>query len=376
MTGKGVPTRRTLTNAATQAPLAVAAYGRQNCSMHRRRFLAAGAALSLAPLAARAQGRPLRYADMHSHYAMWGKDASKTSIRAGMEQGGLLLIARKFVGDGPVIRLMAGGYGVHRAAAPGELAASFDSRVPQMRARHRSEGLAEVLDAAALERVLQARTPAVALAVEGGDFLEGKLERLEAARKLGVVHLQIVHYRVSEIGDICTERPVHGGLTAFGKSVVAECNRLGMLVDVAHCTAAGIDQALEVSRKPLISSHGFVASYEPSYTMDGARARGLHLPVAKRIAAKGGVVGFWALGQQFRSLGGMADAIAEASEKLGPAHVGIGSDIAGMPTTVMPTYAAFAELAELLQKRGLKGEDLDNVLGMNYVRVLRQALAA
>ena len=94
------------------------------------------------------------------------------------------------------------------------------------------------------------------------------------------------------------------------------------------------------------------------------------------MVAKGGVVGFWALGQQFRALHGMADAVADAAEKLGPAHVGIGSDIAGMPTTVMPTYAGFAELAELLEARGLKGEDLENVLGMNYVRVLRQALAA
>lgn len=344
--------------------------------MDRRRFLAAAGSLALLPRSPRAQGRALRYADMHSHYGMFGKDGPTQNIRAGMEQGGLLLIARKFVADGPVIRLMAGGYGVHRAAAPGELAANFDKYVPLMRARHRREGLAEVLTAADLERVLRERTPAIVLASEGADHLQGDLKRLEAARALGVVHLQIVHYRVSEVGDICTERPVHGGLTAFGKSVVAQCNRLGILVDVAHCTSSGIDQTLEISAKPIISSHGFVASYEPSFTMDGARARGLHLPVAKKIAAKGGVVGFWALGQQFRALRSMAEAVADAAEKLGPAHVGIGSDIAGMPTTVMPTYAAFAELAALLEQRGLKGEDLDNVLGKNYVRVLRQALAA
>jgi membrane dipeptidase len=342
--------------------------------MDRRRFIVAAGALGLVPFAARAQGLPLRFADMHSHYGMFGKDGPAQNIRAGMEQGGLLLIARKFVADGSVIRVMAGGYGVHRAAAPGELAANFDKNVPLMRARHRREGLAEVLSAADLERVLRERVPAVVLASEGADHLEGDLKRLEAARTLGVRHLQIVHYRVSEVGDICTEPPVHGGLSAFGKSVVAECNRLGILVDVAHGTAAGIDQALDISTKPVISSHGFVASYEPSHTMDGARARGLHLPVAKKIADRGGVVGFWALGQQFRSLGGMADAVADAAAKLGPALVGIGSDIAGMPTTVMPTYAAFAALAEQLEKRGLKGEDLDNVLGMNYVRVLRHAL--
>jgi membrane dipeptidase len=344
--------------------------------MDRRSFMAAAGALGLAPFAARAQARPLRYADMHSHVLMLGKDAGKGNIREEMLKGGMLLVARKFVSDLPVIRMMVGGFGAYRAAAPGELAGSFDKNVPLMRARHQREGLAEILSAADLERALKEPTPAIALAAEGADFLEGELQRLERARAMGLVHLQLVHYRVSDVGDICTERPVHGGLSAFGRSVAAQCNRLGILVDVAHGTAAGIDQALEISTKPIISSHGFVASYEPSYTMDGARARGLYLPVARRIAAKGGVVGFWALGAQFRTLGGMADAVLDAAERLGPAHVGIGSDIAGMPTTVMPTYAQFAELGEILARRGVKGEDLDNILGMNYVRVLRQALAA
>lgn len=338
--------------------------------------MAAAGALSLAPLAARAQARPLRYADMHSHVLMLGADAGKGNIREEMLKGGMLLVARKFVSDLPVLRKMTGGFGAHRAAAPGELAGAFDKNVPLMRERHRREGLAEVATGADLERVLKDPVPAIALAAEGGDFLEGDLQRLERARALGLVHLQLVHYRVSEVGDICTERPVHGGLSAFGKQVVAACNRLGILVDVAHATSAGIEQALEISAKPVISSHGFVASYEPYYTMDGARARGLHLPVAKKIAAKGGVVGFWALGAQFRTLGGMADAVLDGAGKLGPAHVGIGSDMAGMPTTVMRNYVEFAELGEILARRGVKGEDLENILGMNYVRVLRQALAA
>lgn len=339
--------------------------------MHRRQFIVAASALGLVPRTLLAQGRPLRYADMHSHVGLGNRDG----IREGMMKGGMLLIARKYISDHPVIRLMAGGYGAHRAAAPGELAGLFDRNLPLMRERHQRDGLVEVLSLADLERVLKDPVPAVALSAEGADFLEGDPKRLEAARAMGLVHLQLVHYRVSDVGDICTERPVHGGLTAFGKQVVSACNRLGILVDVAHATSAGIEQALEISQKPVIYSHGHVAGYEPSYTMDGARARGIHLPVAKKIAAKGGVVGFWALGSMYRSLGGMADALLDAMEKLGPAHVGIGSDMAGMPTTVIPTYSAFAELGEVLAKRGVKGEDLDNVLGMNYIRVLRQSLA-
>jgi membrane dipeptidase len=344
--------------------------------MDRRHFILAAGALGLFSRPLLAQGRPLRYADMHSHVLMLGRDAGKGNIREEMEKGGMLLVSRKLVADLPVIRMMAGGIGTHRAAAPGELAAFFDKNVPLMRVRHRREGLVEVLTAADLDRVLKERVPAVALSVEGGDFLEGDLKRLEAARAMGVVHLQIVHYRVSEVGDICTERPVHNGLGAFGKEVVAACNRLGILVDVAHATSAGIEQALEISTKPVIYSHGHVASYEPSYTMDGARARGIYLPVAKKIAAKGGVVGFWALGSQYRSLGSMADALIDAAGKLGAAHVGIGSDMAGMPSTAIPTYVEFAELGEVLEKRGVKGEDLEGILGANYLRVLKQALAA
>jgi len=270
---------------------------------------------------------------------------------------------------------MAGGTGAFRAPAPGELGGLFDKFVPQMRERHRRDGLVEVLSAADLERVLKNPAPAVVLAAEGGDFLEGDFKRLERARAMGLVHLQLVHYRVSEVGDICTERPVHNGLSAFGKEVVAGCNRLGILVDVAHATPDGMAQVIELSSKPVIYSHGHLADYAPYYTMDLVRARGIGLPQAKAIAAKGGVVGFWALGSQYRSLGAMADALAGAAAKLGAAHVGIGSDMAGMPSTAIPTYVEFAELDGLLEKRGMQAGERDGVLGGNYLRVLRQALA-
>ena len=340
--------------------------------MDRRQFIGAAGALALLPWAARAQARPLRYADMHTHFGLRNRD----SVREAMAKNGMLLVARKYISDYPVIRMMAGGIGAHRAAEPGELAGLAEKNLPGMRERHKRDGLSEILSGADLERVLKEQVPAVVLAAEGADFLEGSLKRLEAARALGLVHLQLVHYRVSDVGDICTERPVHKGLTDFGKEVVAACNRLGILVDVAHATSAGIEQALEISTRPVIYSHGHVADYEPSHVMGGTRARGVHLPVAKKIAAKGGVVGLWALGSMYPTTGAMAIALLDAAEKLGPAHVGIGSDMGGMPTTCIPTYAEFAELADDLARRGLKGEDLDGILGMNYVRVLRQALAA
>src|SRR5262245_58477993 len=222
--------------------------------MNRRNFLEAAGALTagaLWPHPAQGQVRPLQYADMHSHIGI----RAGTDIRGELAASGMLLVARKIVADSPVIRSTPGqGWRLAREPAPGELAGYFDATLKRMHEQHRREGLVEVTTAAMLERLKAGGVPGVALAAEGGDFREGDLKRLESARAAGLVHLQLVHYRVSELGDISTERPVHGGLTPFGREVVAACNRLGVLVDVAHGTSALIEQALELAAKPIVYS--------------------------------------------------------------------------------------------------------------------------
>jgi membrane dipeptidase len=343
--------------------------------MNRRRFLrTAGAfvAAAIAPPAARSQGRPLRYADMHSHIGIRGT----MDIRGELAGNGMLLVARKIVADGPVIGSVPGqGWRLAREPAPGELSAYFDRALARLREQHRREGLAEVASAAALERLRGGSAPGVVLAAEGGDFLEGDLKRLEAARTAGLVHLQLVHYRVSELGDIATERPVHGGLTAFGKEAIASCNRLGILVDVAHGTSALIEQALSLAARPVVYSHGHVTSSEPHYTQNPVRARAIHKPMAEAIAKKGGVVGIWPLGSMYRTLDAYAGALIDAAEALGAAHVGVGTDVAGLPSSVMPGYAEFPALEEALARRGIKAGDIEGMLGGNYLRVLGRSLA-
>jgi membrane dipeptidase len=345
--------------------------------MNRRHFLASTAAAvgaALAPRWARAQARPLRFADMHTHIGILRGTAN---VREAMTKNGMLVLARKIVADGPVIRRTPGkGTQMYREPRQGELAQHFDDWIEKVRAQHRDERLPEIVSAEALDRAVGAGEPAVVIAAEGADFLAGDLKRLEAARALGLVHLQLVHYRVSEVGDISTERPVHNGLTAFGKDVVAACNRLGILVDIAHGTSAVIEQALDLAAKPIIYSHGFVSQGEPYWTNGALRARAIHKPLALKIAAKGGVIGIWPIGSMSRSLDAYADRLLEAAETLGPAHVGVGSDMFGLPTTVIPDYEAFPALEEILAKRRVSGEDSANILGRNYLRVLRQSLAA
>ena len=341
--------------------------------MKRRQFL--GAAGALAAMAVThplmAQKRPLRFADMHSHIGM----LKPIDLRDEMTRTGMLVVARKIVADYPVIRSVPGqGWRVSREPKPGELAGFFDSWVERVRSQSKREGLVEVVSAAALERSLSGDAPGVVLAAEGGDFLEGDLKRLEAARAAGLVHLQLVHYRVSELGDISTEPPVHGGLTAFGKEVIGACNRLGILIDIAHGTSALIEQALELAAKPMVYSHGHVTASEPHFSQNAIRARAIHRPLAVKIAQKGGVIGIWPLGSMYRSLDDYAGALIDAAAALGAAHVGVGTDFAGLPSSVIPSYGEFGVLEELLAKRGVKAPDVENMLGGNYLRVLRQSL--
>ncbi len=341
--------------------------------MNRRRFLASAGALALMPTFARAQDRALKYADMHSHA---GVGRRIDNMRALMVENGLLIIARAISTDRPVTHTVKGRRTVAREAQPGELAANFEMRLAELQAALEREGLTEIVSAETLEQVLIRRTPAAVIAAEGGDFLEGSLQRLEAARRSGLIHLQLVHFRVSEIGDISTEAPRYGGLSAFGREVVAACNRLGILIDIAHGTSALIEQTLELSTQPVIYSHGQPGTAEPHYSQRLTAARSIYMPIARKVAQKGGVVGIWANGGSYSSLDSYADALLALAETLGAAHVGVGTDMDGMRKMVVPTYREFLDLAELMVKRGVGAADLDNLLGGNYIRVLKRALAA
>lgn len=349
--------------------------------MHRRELLKlAGATLAagLLPRVVAAQpqpqppSQPLRFADMHTHLGL----KPGYPMRESMARNGLLVIAEKTIPDGPLLKRFSGRLRSTRDARPGEMRGNFESAFARRREAAAREGLVEIVSAAALDRVLRERMPAMALSAEGADFLEGDLAYLEKARAAGLVHLQLLHYyRASVIGDIATEEPVHGGLTAFGRDLVRSCNRLGMLIDVAHCTTAGIEQVLEISTKPVIYSHGQDSTRLPDPGRGVTGARAIYAPLAKALAQQGGVIGLWPLWHSFAHIDLYADEIARLAGVYGARHVGIGTDMFGLTRSVVPDYDAFALLPELLSRRGMQAADIDAVLGGNYLRVLRQALA-
>jgi membrane dipeptidase len=210
----------------------------------------------------------------------------------------------------------------------------------------------------------------VILAVEGGDFLEGRLERVQEAYERGVRSIQLTHYRVNELGDIQTEAPVHGGLTPFGRDVIRELNRLGMVVDVAHLTLDGVRQAVEVTRKPLLLSHTVLQTNF---------ARSISAEHARLVAGSGGVIGIFPVNSGgYHGFSGYVQHIGRMIKAVGVDHVGIGTDMDGIsPATFVSwtDYSRWPSLAAALLAEGRSREDVGKLLGGNFLRVYRASAA-
>jgi membrane dipeptidase len=130
-----------------------------------------------------------------------------------------------------------------------------------------------------------------------------------------------VHYRVNEIGDVQTEELVHGGLTAFGRQVVAECNHLGVIVDCAHATFETTVGVLEVSSQPIMVSHSHLGRAERHHP------RLLSAGHAQEVAEAGGLIGAWPSGVTSTSLDDFADEVTRLADLVGVDHVGIGTEM-------------------------------------------------
>jgi membrane dipeptidase len=221
--------------------------------------------------------------------------------------------------------------------------------------------------------------PHIVLSVEGATFADGDLSQIKAAYDAGIRHIQLVHFIRNNIGDIQTERPEHRGLTDFGKRVVQECNRLGILVDLAHCTAEAVDGALATSTVPKVWSHSSVTARgrSPHWSMPSWQARQLTLEAARAIAAKGGVVGLWGLRSDVgQTMGAYADRLSELADWLGEDHAGFGTD---MNAIANPVIARFADLQRVVghwERRGVSEGRIRKLAIENYARVLKRAIAA
>ena len=317
--------------------------------------------------------------DMHSHAgrviisrnATRGASRPFVPLAAPMREGGMNVICLAIVADTETTRVSADRkrFEAYRAPAPGELYAHAQAAFARAAALIADQGLQVITTAAGL-RAARTGGPAVIVAAEGADFLEGRLDRVdEAYQRHGLRHLQLVHYRVNELGDIQTEPPVHGGLSDFGADVVRRCNALGIVVDVAHGTLDLVKRAAAATRKPLLLSHTSLVD------RPGPRSRQISAEHARVVASTGGVVGVWPSAGAFADLDAMAAGARRMAEVVGVDHVGLGSDMLGFITPpVFNSYRQLPQYANALVAAGFTRVEVAKVLGGNAARVFEATL--
>jgi len=314
--------------------------------------------------------------DIHSHAGhvigleRVEHDGPFAPVAEPMRDGGMAVLCLAIVSDSPTHHVTAEKrIRPFRDPAPGELRAYGEQSFQRVHELVRAQGLRIVRTARDLDNARSAH-PSIIVTAEGGDFLEGRPERVEDAHERWALRqLQLTHYRVNDLGDIQTEPPVHGGLTPTGAEVIRRCNRLGIVVDVAHGTYDLVRQAAAVTDKPLVLSHTSLSA------APGPRSRLIAPDHARAIAGTGGVIGIWPPASIFPDLSAMAAGIARMADIVGVEHVALGTDMNGLvgPST-FDSYRDLPALADALLQRGFGADDVRRILGGNYGRVFRASL--
>ena len=271
-----------------------------------------------------------------------------------------------------------------------------------------------------IERAHAAGRIASLIGIEGGHQIDDSLATLREMYELGARYMTLTHTLDNDWADSATDAPKHHGLTPFGRAVVHEMNRLGMLVDLSHVSPDTMRAALAVSVAPVIFSHSgaralndhprdvpddvlamvarnggvVMVTFAPAYVSaernrwEADRAAeetrynsppyaGLYIGQPERAKA---AMAEWDAGhpRPVVTLAMVADHIEHIRHVAGIDHVGIGSDFDGIPNTPQGLEGVdkFPALLKELAKRGWTDEELGKVAGANMLRVLREAAAA
>jgi len=254
------------------------------------------------------------------------------------------------------------------------------------------------------------------MGMEGGHMIDDDMRLLRDYYALGVRYMTLTHFKNNNWADSSTDKPAHNGLTAFGKDVVREMNRLGMMIDISHVADKTFYDVIGLTKVPVIASHSssrVIANHPRNMTDDMMRA----------LAKNGGVIminyhaGF--LSEEFRVAsekrsGNIVQQMAEMSKKCGgneacttmeddrmdheammngqlpkvswekiiehidhavkvagADHVGLGSDFDGATMPLgMEDVTKLPKITDALLKKGYSEQDVEKILGANLLRVM------
>ncbi len=311
--------------------------------------------------------------DVHTHGGTTGltsKAPPSDDLATTMRAGSLAAVCLADVPDSPILgRNPAGVLAAVRTPAPGELYRKHLEGLDWVDAMVARHGMRRALTAADLEAAHRAGEPAIIGDVEGLDFLEGKLERLEEAHRRGVRHLQLVHYTPNDIGDFQTGTVTHNGLTSFGSETIRACHQLGCVCDVAHATEDTVKQAVKVATKPLLLSHTAITGSR-AMGSTALAARQVSPDHARAVASTGGAVGIWHF---FPSLDKYVEGIKEMADVVGADHVCIGTD-QQVAAGIMQDYSKWVQLVAAMLRGGFTPDEAGKIAGGNYMQIFRTAV--
>jgi membrane dipeptidase len=272
------------------------------------------------------------------------------------------------------------------------------------------------LTAGDIRRIHRAGKIAALMGVEGGHMIQDSLPVLRDYYRLGVRYMTLTHFKTNDWADSSADVAAHNGLSGFGRDVVHEMNRLGMMVDISHVSDKTFYDVLEVSRAPVIASHSslralcdiqrnmsddmiralartggvvninFNTAYLDRKTYDTfAQFRDQRdREIADMLGLNGGNPGRWemkrAIQQRYRAelpkvgIDAALHMIDHAVKVAGAGHVGFGSDfdgVSGMVPVGMEDVSRYPELVRGLIDMGYSDEDIAGIMGENLLRVMR-----
>ena len=227
----------------------------------------------------------------------------------------------------------------------------------------------------------------IALGIENGAPLEGKLERVKYFYERGIRYITLTHSKSNHISDSSyDDNKRWSGLSPFGKTLIQEMNDVGMMIDISHVSDEAFFEVLKLSKAPVIASHSSLRHFTPGWE------RNVSDEMLIELARNGGVlhINFGSSfiidksrsndaapteDNVFATVEQVVDHIDRAVEVAGIDHIGIGSDFDGVGDT-LPTglkdVSYFPNLINEMLKRGYSISEIRKVLGGNTIRVWRE----
>jgi membrane dipeptidase len=268
------------------------------------------------------------------------------------------------------------------------------------------------LTAADIERIFKAGKIASLIGMEGGHSIDNSLGTLRMLYRLGARYMTLTHSKNVPWADSATDEPKLAGLSAFGEEVVREMNWLGMLVDLSHVSPDTMEDAIRVSRAPVIFSHssaravadvprnvpdnvlrllpknggvvmvtfvpGFLSSKVAAWgKLQTAEQQRLRQAFPQDENAQKAALATWVKSNPppRATIADVADHIDHIRKTAGIDHIGLGGDFDGITSVPegLEDVAKYPALTAELLRRGYKDDEIRKILGLNILRVIREA---